>query len=295
MLKIKSALILRYLYDNKKSNATKGNHKKRAKELNIIPQAALQAYCLERLLERISLSDKAECFIIKGGFLISAFIGIENRSTKDIDTTIKGFDVTKENVSEIFKSICQIHVEDQLNFEFDRVEEIRETDDYPGIRVFLHANYSVMKTSLTVDVTTGDSIIPAEIRYSYRCIYDDKTINIMAYPLENVLAEKLETIISRGIANTRPRDFYDIYILYKLKSDQIDWKTLKKALLATSIKCGTEKIMAGYRNILETLKTDGTQLNYWNKYASKTPFAKGITYLQTLDMIELCFNKIGDL
>lgn len=266
--------------------------KNRAKELNIIPQAALQVYCLERLLERISLSDKADCFIIKGGFLISSFIGIENRSTMDIDTTIKGFNLTKENVTEIFKSICQVQIEDQLNFEFDRVEDIRDADDYPGLRVFLHAVYGIVKTFLTVDVTTGDSIIPSEIKYSYNCIYDEKTINIMAYPLENVLAEKLETIISRGVANTRPRDFYDVYILTKLKSDKINWKTLRKALSETSKKRGSEKIIANYKKILETLKTDNSQLEYWNKYSAKTPFAKGITYNQTLEMIEQCFSKL---
>jgi len=266
--------------------------KKRAKELNIIPQAALQAYCLERLLERISLSDKSDCFIIKGGFLISALTGLENRSTMDIDTTIKGFDVTKENVAEIFKSICQIQVEDQLNFEYDRIEDIRETDDYPGIRVFLHAVYGSLKISLTVDVTTGDSIVPSEIRYSYHCIYDEKTINIMAYPLENILAEKLETIISRGVANTRPRDFYDVFILYKLKSNQINWETLRTALSATSKKRGSETIMADYRKILETLRTDNSQLEYWNKYVGKTPYAKGITYPQVLESIDLCIQKL---
>jgi len=264
----------------------------RAKELNITPQAALQAYCLERLLERISLSDKSECFIIKGGFLISAFIGLENRSTMDIDTTIKGFDVNKETISEIFKSICQMKIEDQLDFEFDRVEDIRETDEYPGIRVFLHAVYGSLNISITVDVTTGNSIVPSEIKYSFPCVYDEKTISIMAYPLENVLAEKLETIISRGVANTRPRDFYDVYILYKLKADQIDWKTLGTALAATSKKRGTEARLADYGMIIESLKTDDMQLEYWNKYAGKTPFAKGITYSQTLESIEQCFGRL---
>ena len=266
--------------------------KNKAKEANITPQAALQAYCLERLLERISISDKASCFIIKGGFLISSFIGIENRSTMDIDTTIKGFDVTKENVAEIFKSICQIHVDDQLNFIFDRVDDIRETDDYPGIRVFLHAVYGIINTSLTVDVTAGDSIVPSEIEYEYHCVYDEKTINIMAYPLENVLAEKLETIISRGTANTRPRDFYDVYILYKLKIDDINWNTLRKALEATSKKRNSEVILEDYKTVLETLKSDSSQREYWTRYEAKTPFVKGISYEQALSAVEDCFIRL---
>lgn len=267
--------------------------KNKAKEAKITPQAALQTYCLERLLERISLSDKADNFIIKGGFLISSFIGIENRSTMDIDTTVKGFDVTKENVESIFKQICEINVEDQLNFVFDRVEDIREEDDYPGIRVHLHVVYGTLNTAMTVDVTTGDTIVPSEIRYTYHCVYGEKNISIMAYPIENVLAEKLETVISRGIANTRPRDFYDIYILSKLKSNSINWKILNQALEATSKKRGSQIILADYKKIIETLKSDETQHNYWKKYVSKNPYAEGITFEETLKAIEECFTKIG--
>ena len=266
--------------------------KNKAKKSNITPQAALQVYCLERLLERISMSDKASCFILKGGFLISSFIGIENRSTMDIDTTIKGFDVTKENVAEIFKSICQIHIDDQLNFLFDRVDDIRETDDYPGIRVFLHAVYGIINTTITVDVTTGDSIVPSEIKYTYHCVYDDKTIDIMAYPLENVLAEKLETIISRGTANTRLRDFYDVYILSKLKFDDINWNTLKQALELTCKKRKSETVLADYKNVIESLKSDNFQHEYWNRYEAKTPFVKGITYEQTLKTVEDCLINL---
>lgn len=266
--------------------------KNKAKKSNITAQAALQTYCLERLLERISMSDKASCFILKGGFLISSFIGIENRSTMDIDTTVKGFDVTKENVAEIFKSICQIHIDDQLNFLFDRVDDIREADDYPGIRVFLHAIYGIINTTITVDVTTGDSIVPSEIKYMYHCVYDDKTINIMAYPLENVLAEKLETIISRGTANTRPRDFYDVYILYKLKFGDINWESLKLALESTCRKRKSETVLADYKNVIESLKSDNFQHEYWNRYEAKTPFVKGILYEQTLKAVEDCFINL---
>ena len=217
--------------------------KNKALNTGITPQATLQIYCLDRLLDSIAQSDKRDCFIIKGGFLISSMIGIENRSTMDIDTTIKGFDVTKENITEIFKQICSIKIEDQLNFTFDRVEDIRETDDYPGIRVFVQAEYGKIKTVLTVDVTTGDSIVPSEIRYSYNCVFDEKVIPILAYPLENILAEKLETIISRGIANTRPRDFYDIYILYAFKKQEINYSVLKKALESTANKRGSAEVI----------------------------------------------------
>lgn len=266
--------------------------KNKALNTGITPQATLQIYCLERLLDRIAQSDKRDCFIIKGGFLISSMIGIENRSTMDIDTTIKGFDVTKENITEIFKQICSIKIEDQLNFTFDRVEDIRETDDYPGIRVFVQAEYGKIKTVLTVDVTTGDSIVPSEIRYSYNCVFDEKVIPILAYPLENILAEKLETIISRGIANTRPRDFYDIYILYAFKKQEINYSVLKKALESTANKRGSAEVIKEYTKILQTIREDKTQNDYWNKYTSKNNFAKGISFEEVLNSIESLFKEI---
>lgn len=138
----------------------KARIKNKALETGITPQAALQIYCLERLLDRISQSGKKDCFIIKGGFLISSMIGIENRSTMDIDATVKNLNIDKENIASVFKEICGINTGDQLTFAFDRVEDIRENDEYPGIRVFLKAVYGKIKTQLTVDVTTGDSIIP---------------------------------------------------------------------------------------------------------------------------------------
>ncbi|WP_407436280.1 nucleotidyl transferase AbiEii/AbiGii toxin family protein [Treponema sp.] len=267
--------------------------KNKAKILNITPQAALQTYCLERFLERISMSDKAECFIIKGGFLISSLIGIENRSTMDIDTTAKGFEVSKKTIEEIFRQICSIQLDDQLKFIYDRIEDIREDDIYPGMRVYLKAAYESLNIPISIDVTTGDSIIPSEIRYSYHCVYDDKDIQVMAYPLENVISEKLETIISRGIANTRPRDFYDVYILYQLKGKQINWSVLREALNKTSKKRGSEKNLGEYKKILDSLKNNVNQHMYWNNYKAKNLFVKGITYEKALEIVEKCFKKIG--
>ena len=257
----------------------------------ITPQAALQIYCLERLLERISLSSKSECFIIKGGFLISSMIGIEHRSTMDIDTTAKGFDVNHESISEIFSEICRIEIDDQLHFMFDRTEDIREADDYPGIRVFLHATYGKLNTVLTVDVTTGDSIVPSEIQYKYACIFDKKTIPIKAYPLENILAEKLETIVSRGTANSRPRDFYDLYILFSLKKDEIDWNTLHNALTATATKRGSLSLLSDYEKIIETIRADSVQNDFWKRYSSKNKFASGISFDETLEVARVILRK----
>ena len=249
----------------------------------ITPQATLQMYCLERLLDRIAVSRFRNHFVIKGGFLIASILGIGSRSTMDIDATVKGFSVSYENVDSIFKEICGIDIADQLSFLFDRIEEIREKDDYLGLRVFIECRYGKMKVPLTVDLTTGDTIIPCEIEYVYKCVFDDKMIPILAYPLENIFAEKLDTIISRGVANTRTRDFYDVYTLYALKKKEINFETLRIALEVTSRRRNTFELLGGYPQILETINVDFWQNEFWRRFVAKNPFAKGITLSQTID------------
>lgn len=257
----------------------------------ITPQATLQMYCLERLLDRIAVSRFRDHFVIKGGFLIASILGIGSRSTMDIDATVKGFSVSYENVGSVFKEICGIDITDQLFFSFSRIEEIRENDDYLGLRVFVECRYGKMNVPLTVDLTTGDSIFPREIEYMYKCVFDDKVIPVLAYPLENVFAEKLDTIISRGVANTRTRDFYDVYTLYALKKESLNFETLKIALEATSRRRNTFEILKVYPQILETIKEDLAQNDFWRRFVVKNPFAKGITLPQVLD----CAKEILDL
>ena len=209
----------------------------------------------------------------------------------DIDATVKGFSVSYENVDSIFKEICGIDIADQQTFSFERIEEIREKDDYLGLRVFIECHYGKMKVPLTVDLTTGDTIIPREVEYMYKCVFDDKEIPILAYPLENVFAEKLDTIVSRGAANTRTRDFYDVYTLYAMKKEEVNFETLRLALEATSRRRSTFEILKEYPQILESIKADSMQGVFWRRFVTKNPFAKGITLPQVLD----CAKEILDL
>jgi predicted nucleotidyltransferase component of viral defense system len=257
----------------------------------VTPQATLQMYCLERLLDRIAASRFRKHFVIKGGFLIASILGIGSRSTMDIDATVKDFSVCYENVDSIFKEICGIGIADQLTFSFERIEEIREKDDYLGLRVFIECRYGKMNVPLTVDLTTGDTIVPREIEYMYKCVFDDKVIPVLAYPLENVFAEKLDTIVARGIANTRTRDFYDVYTLYAMKKEEVNFETLRLALEATSRRRNTFEILEEYPRILETIKADFVQNDFWRRFVAKNPFAKGITLPQVLD----CAKEILDL
>lgn len=166
--------------------------KKKAAEKNISAQLVMQNYMLERLLERISVSKYKSNFILKGGFLISVIVGLDTRATMDLDTTIKGFTLTHRSIRSIFEEICLIKIDDDVEFEVLSTEDIRETDDYPGIRVSLKANYPPISVPISVDVTTGDKITPKEIEYTFAALFDDKHISIMAYNLETVFAEKLK-------------------------------------------------------------------------------------------------------
>lgn len=249
-----------------------------AKEKNISAQLVMQNYMLERLLERISKSKYKNNFIIKGGFLISSIVGLDTRATMDLDTTIKGFTLTHESIRKIFDEICSIKIEDDVKFTIVKVFDIRETDDYPGIRVSLKANYQPISVPLTVDVTTGDLITPREVEYTYKLLFDDRSINIFAYNLETILAEKLETILSRGIANTRPRDYYDIYILYSLRKDQCNFKVLKQALNRTAEKRGSQYVLNNYKDIVTNIKDSKDQNDFWNKYQNNFEYAKGISF-----------------
>ena len=252
----------------------------------------MQNYMLERLLERISLSEYKPNFILKGGFLISAIVGLDTRATMDLDTTIKGYDLTIENLKQIFESICSINVDDDVTFEIYNVSEIREGDEYPGYRVHLKALYSPLAVPLTVDVTTGDKITPREIEYTFKLLFDDKTISIMAYNLETVLAEKLETVISRGQANTRPRDFYDIHILYSLRGNECDINILRQALEQTAAKRGSVGALRDYKDIIKSVSESETMQKFWNKYRQDFSYAADITFETVCDAIIKIMDKI---
>ena len=252
--------------------------KNKAKEKNISAQLVMQNYMLERLLERISISEYKSNFILKGGFLISAIVGLDTRATMDLDTTIKGFTLTHENIREIFDDICSIKIDDDVIFEIVSVNDIREKDDYPGIRVSLKANYEPISVPLTVDVTTGDIITPKEIEYTFSLMFDERSINIISYNLETILAEKIETVLSRAEANTRPRDFYDIYILWNLHKENCDIELLKLALKNTAKKRESTNVILKYESILSSIE-NSTQLQFfWNKYKKEFDYAKEIEF-----------------
>ena len=234
--------------------------KKIAKEKKISTQLVLQNYMLERFLERISVSRFKDNFILKGGFLIASMVGLDSRATMDMDATMKGFPVTEETIQRMIEEVAAIPIEDDVTCTLKGIGPIREGDEYTGYRVALTADYAPLAVPLKLDITTGDKITPREVVFQYKLMMEDRYIQVMAYNLATILAEKLETVISRGDQNTRPRDYYDIYILRKLQAGNIDIPTLRQALDATTQKRGTTETVKQYQSIMEIVKLIAGQL-----------------------------------
>lgn len=266
----------------------------KSKEANVSAQLVLQNFMLERLLERISVSEYRNHLILKGGFLIAAMVGLDTRATMDMDVTLKGMPISSEQVSLMFNEICKIDVDDPFQFTFNSVSEIREGDTYNGYRVSLNGNYPPMAVPLKIDITTGDKITPGEIDFSYKLMFEDRILNVLSYNLETVLAEKVETIISRGDQNTRPRDFYDVYILFKLKRNQIDNEVLKQALNETMNKRNTIDLILRYEEIIEIIRGSEVMAEYWEKYQRDFDFAAEITFDEAVEAVSKILHSIND-
>lgn len=259
--------------------------KNMAREKRISAQLILQNYMLERLLERVSVSKYRNNFILKGGFLIAAMVGLDTRATMDMDATIKGYPVDEQTVRTMFEDICAIDIPDDVTFSFRSVSEIREGDEYSGYRIALTADFPPMAVPLKLDITTGDKITPKEIEYSFKLLMEDRSISVLAYNLETILAEKLETVISRGDQNTRPRDYYDIYVLLKLQAHNINMDHLKDALAATCTKRGSTEAIQNYAGIMEQVKTSVAMLEQWKKYQDDFSYASDIAFPDTCDAV----------
>lgn len=273
----------------------KGKIRSFAEKKNLKSQEVLQIYFFERFLERLSKSKYKNNFVIKGGFLISSLIGIENRTTMDMDTTIKGIALKEEKIKEIVQEIININVDDGVIFEIKDISYIREEDEYENFRVSLIANVGKTKNPMKLDLTTGDVITPREIEYTYPCIFSKEDIKIMAYPLETILAEKYETIIRRNITTTRMRDFYDLYTLYKLKKDQIDYEILKEAIERTSNKRGSREIMKDYKEIIEDIKEDSYLRFLWKVYLKENKYIGDLTFDKIVGVVITLSNRINEM
>ena len=265
-----------------------------AKEKCISAQLVLQNYMLERFLERISLSSYRDNYIIKGGFLIASMVGLDTRATMDMDATIKGYPVKEDSIRKMIEEILGIPIEDGITFRLQSIHEIREDDEYSGYRASLIAEYGRMAVPLKLDITSGDKITPREIEYSYKLMWENRSISILAYNLSTILSEKLETILSRADQNTRPRDYYDVYILTKLQGENIDAKSLSLALSATAEKRGSAHLLSQFWDILSTVKSSSIMKSRWENYQKDFDYAKGIQFAECCDAILSLLESIQE-
>ena len=236
-------------------------------------------------MERLSLSQYRDNMILKGGTLVAAMVGLDNRSTMDVDATLKNLPLNEDSARKIVEEIAAIHIEDGMIFEIKSVTPIMDEADYPGIRIMLDTAIETMHTPLKIDFSTGDVITPREVSYSFRLLFEERTISILAYNLETVLAEKLETLLARGTANTRIRDFYDIYVLTNTQAHNIDNATLKEAFVNTSEKRGSIGLVPDMDLILKEVAESTTLIDHWKNYQRKFDYAADIFWEDIMDSV----------
>jgi len=254
-----------------------------SKVKNVEAEIILRNFMLERFLERISVSQYKGNFILKGGMLIASMIGIDTRTTMDMDITIKGQALTENQITEIIKNIISIPIDDNVLFSFRGIEEIREEADYPGYRVSINAVLDKTRQTMHVDITTGDFITPREVEYSFKLMFEDRSISILAYNLETVLAEKFETIITRGLTNTRMRDFYDVYVL--TSTQKIDADIFRVALEKITAKRKTTDQIAETGIIIGQVATNQVMSDLWSRYQKNYNYASDVTWEMALNAL----------
>lgn len=263
----------------------KGRIKNIAKKNKADPITLMRIYMMERFLERITYSKYKDDFIVKGGILVTSMIGISMRSTMDIDTSIRNFDLTKEKITEIIYEIKDIKLDDNIEFILNDVSNIMDNMEYLGIRIHLNANLENLVIPIKIDISTGDMITPSEIKYEYPLLLENRTIQLWSYNLETILAEKIQTILSRGILNTRMRDFYDIIILFDYYKESINYVNLASAFEKTCNKRGTYSLLDKANEILDELNLDSSLQNLWRNYCKKYQYAKHIAFSTNISII----------
>lgn len=273
------------------ANSFKAKIKNMAKDRGIPAQQLQQNFLIEQVLKLIAKSSYKDSFIVKGGYLIGQLIGLDKRTTMDLDVTLKGTTLSQENLITIFEEILS-DSDDVFSFEVDKLEPIRQDDEYGGFSLKLNATFDTLREVVFIDITTGDKITPREITYSMSSLFANETIEVWTYNLETVLAEKLETIISRGVASTRPRDRYDLFTLYHTRKDEIDFDVLCKALANTVEKRGSKEAIDIWESQLNSIETDEYQKQLWTRYQRQFKYAQDISFEKSVQIVKELMTTI---
>jgi len=270
----------------------KGRIRNKARENGTDARLLLRIYMMERFLERISVSSYKDNFILKGGILVTSMIGIERRSTMDIDTSLKNLNLSEEDFRRVVEEVSAISLNDGITFRIKDITNIMDNMEYPGIRITMDAIMDKMVVPLKIDFSSGDIITPHEVSYAYKLLLEDRTIRLLSYNLETILAEKLQTVLARGVLNTRMRDFYDLHILQSLYSDSLDEKVFTEAFEATSKKRDSLSDKDTMKEILSVIQRDQHMRDLWKQYQKKFSYASDITYYDVIESTGKLLNII---
>ena len=270
----------------------KGRIKSVAKQNNADARTLMRIYMMERFLERLAQSEYRDNFIIKGGILVTAMIGVAHRSTMDIDTSMKNLNLSAEDALRVVNQVKDIDLDDGVSFEVKDVSNIMDEMEYPGIRVTMNANVGRLITPLKIDISTGDVITPRAIEFNYDLLLEDRSISLWSYNLETILAEKLQTVLARGILNTRMRDFYDIRMLFDTYEDKVNKAVLKDAFAATCKKRGTDHLQEQAEEIINIIEANEQLQVLWRAYQKKYSYAADIDYASVISGVRKLMDWI---
>ena len=270
----------------------KGRIKSVAKQNNADARTLMRIYMMERFLERLAQSEYRDNFIIKGGILVTAMIGVAHRSTMDIDTSMKNLNLSAEDALRVVNQVKDIDLDDGVSFDVKDVSNIMDEMEYPGIRVTMNAKLGRVITPLKIDISTGDVSTPRAIEFNYDLLLEDRSISLWSYNLETILAEKLQTVLARGILNTRMRDFYDIRMLLDTYEDKVNKVVLKDAFAATCNKRGTDHLQEQAEEIIKIIEADEQLQVLWRAYQKKYSYAAEIDYASVINGVRKLMNWI---
>jgi predicted nucleotidyltransferase component of viral defense system len=266
--------------------------KNEARRLGIPPMTVMNHYMMERLLARLAASSYHDRIIIKGGFLIASMIGVDLRTTQDLDATIKGLPVDERLVRDMMDEVMGIDLGDWIVFQLSAISSIREDAAYETFRVSLEAQFQTIHEQLSIDITTGDAVIPREIDYAYKLMFEDMPITVRAYNLQTILAEKIETILIRNVANTRSRDYYDVYVLMKMRASELDRDGLRDALRIKTRERGTEYVLTEHAKLLRQIFANQDLHSLWTAYQKQYPYAAGIQFDEIVAVISNLVDQL---
>lgn len=266
-----------------------------SKEVGLSFNAVMLYYFLESILKKLAGSKYSERFIFKGGFLLSSVVGIDSRSTVDIDFLLRNMQLSEENIVQMLNETLKPEESDDIFYELQNIVPIKEEDQYGGFRANILCKMENIRQIVPLDIATGDVITPHPIDYKYISSFGEEEIIIKAYPIETMLAEKIQTIYVRGFLNSRSKDYYDLYIIYKLKDKDVNVEILREACRKTFSYRKTEFDIGKIIDLLEKLKINEAFLKRWQAYSRKNLYAKDITFEEVLDngikMVEKIKNE----